>query len=249
MLKTISLGWRARIGLLYPETGMLDEEYWQFVPDGVAVFIGRTEVPGKASVEVLTTMAESTQVERMAKSLALLKLDSLTYACTAAGFVRGLGSDQELNNRLEKISGVPSSCTISAVVKALNAFSAKKIVVATPYVDELDEKLHDFLTKSGFDILAQEGMGKYGVALNFITPEDVYRLACKVNRPEAEAVFIACTGLRSIEVIEALEMDLGKPVISANQATIWEALILSGVNPYLDGVGTLFKLPFVNLRN
>lgn len=242
MKRSISLGWRARIGLLYPETGLLDEEFWQFVPEGVAIFIARTEVTGKASVKVLTEMAESNQVERMAQGLSLLRLDSIAYACTAAGFIRGIGSDQELNSRLSEVSGVPSTCTISGVINGLHAFGAKRISVATPYVDELDEKLFTFLNDSGFDVVVQEGLDTYGVAINFVPIDDVYRLAKRVNRPDADAIFIACTGLRSLEIIESLEQDLGKPVISANQATMWEALRIAGVNPYLEGVGSLFRL-------
>ena len=240
-MPSISLGWRARIGLLYPETGLLDEEYWQFDPHGVAVFIGRTEVPGKASVKVLTEMAESSQVERMAKGLALVQLDSLAYACTAAGFVRGVGSDLELTSRLRALTGVPATCTITAVVKALRALGAKRTSVATPYIEELDQRLHDFMVSSGFEILAQEGLGKHGIAINFVTPEEVYKLARRVDRHDADAVFIACTGLRTVEVLDALEADLGKPVVSANQATMWDALRIAGVDPYVEGVGRLFR--------
>jgi len=243
MSRKISLGWRARIGILYPETGLLDEEYWQFTPDGVAIFIGRTEVPGKASAKVLTEMAESPQVEHMAQALASLKISSLTYACTAAGFIRGFGSDLELNQRLSKVSGVVTTCTITGVVKALRAINAQRIAVATPYVEELDERLYQFLTESGFEVLSQEGLNTYGVAINFITMEDVYRLAKRVDRPEADAVFLACTGLRTIELLDVLEEDLGKPVISANQATMWDALNLAGVYSNIDGVGSLFRMP------
>ena len=67
MTNQISLGWRARIGLLYPETGSLDEEFWGFAPVGTAVFLARTLVRDKASVEVLTEMRNSPEVERLAK--------------------------------------------------------------------------------------------------------------------------------------------------------------------------------------
>lgn len=240
MSRAISLGWRARIGLLYPETGLLDEEYWQFSPEGVAVFIGRTEVPGKASVGVLEAMAESRQVERMAKGMAQLGLNSLTYACTAAGFIGGVGSDKKLCDRLENLTGIKTTCTITGVVNALHVLGVKRISIATPYIDELDRKLASFMTDSGFEILVQEGLGTYGVAINFVPISDVYQLAKRVDHPDADAIFIACTGLRSLEIIDALEQDLGKAVVSANQATMWDALRVAGVNPYLTGAGSLF---------
>ena len=75
-----------------------------------------------------------------------------------------------------------------------------------------------------------------------IAPEVSYRLARQANDPKAEAVFISCNTFRTLEILEALEQDLGKPVVRANQATMWESLRLAGVNPKLEGVGRLSGL-------
>jgi len=74
-------------------------------------------------------------------------------------------------------------------------------------------------------------------------PEMAYRLGKEVNAPEAEAVLIACTSFRTGEMIAALEEDIDKPVITANQAVIWHALRIAGVRPGLPRRGRLFDAP------
>jgi maleate isomerase len=240
-MRQVSLGWRARIGLLYPETGMLDEEYWAWVPEGVALFIARTEVPASASVEVMTCMAESPEVERLCRGLAKIDVDAIAYACTAVGFIRGVGSDQDVISHMEEASGVRATTTITATVNAFRELDVQRVAVATPYLAEIDEKLGEFLEGSGFEVVSHQGLGIHGRDINLVPIDQVYRLAKQVDRPEADGIFLACTGLRSLEIIEALEQDVGKPVVSANQATMWEALALAGVKARMPGLGQLFN--------
>jgi|TARA_B100001964_G_scaffold245784_1_gene336091 maleate cis-trans isomerase len=241
----ITLGWRARIGLLYPETGLLDEEYWGFAPHGVAVFISRTLVRAKASVEVLTDMANSPEVERIAQGFSRIEVDAVAYACTAAGFIRGDGMDEELNHRLAAGAVAPATCTITASVRAMRELGLKKISVATPYLGPIDQKLREFLEKSGFEIVAQQGLGLHGKDISMVPLSQIYQMAKEVDKPESDGVYIACTGFRSLEIIETLEADLGKPVVSANQATMWDALRLAGVHLKKPGLGRLYNLDAV----
>jgi maleate isomerase len=238
----ISLGRRARIGLLYPETGLLDEEFWAFAPDGVALYIARTRVEGNASRGVLTSMAESPEVERLARGFAKIDVDAVAYACTAAGFVRGPGLDAELTERLSAAAAAPATCTITASVEAMRHLGLQRISVVTPYIGELDERLNAFLCASGFEVLEQRSLGLRGKDINLVPLEPIYDLACAVHRPEADGIYIACTGFRSLEIIEPLEVALGKPVVSANQATIWHALRLAGIRATGSGLGRLYAL-------
>ena len=128
----ITLGWRSRIGLLYPETGLLDEEFWGFAPFGTAIFIARTTVKANASVGVLTDMAESPTVVQFARGFAKIDVDVIAYACTAAGFIRGYGMDQELNDRIAEAAGKPATNTATAAVRAMRQLGLKRISVATP---------------------------------------------------------------------------------------------------------------------
>jgi maleate cis-trans isomerase len=239
--RQITLGWRARIGLLYPETGLLDEEFWGFAPEGTAVFIARTLVKARASIDVLTDMAESRDVERFVQGFAKIDMDVVAYACTAAGFIRGYGLDEELNRRMSEAAGVPATNTSTASVRAMRHLGLRRIAVATPYQGEIDDRLRAFLTQSGFEVTRQEGLGLHGRDINLVPLDRIYRLARSVDSADADGVYIACTGFRSLEILETLEQDLGKPVVSANQATMWDALRLAGVAVDEPGLGCLYR--------
>jgi maleate isomerase len=81
-------------------------------------------------------------------------------------------------------------------------------------------------------------LGLHGRDITLVPLDRIYRLARQVDTPDSDGVYIACTGFRSLEIIEDLERDLGKPVISANQATMWDALRLAGV----PGLGRLYRM-------
>lgn len=248
-MSTISInpGWRARIGVLWPETGNTDDELWGFVPSGVAVHLARTLVDGPASVEVLKAMAVSENTERLAEGLGKIDVDVVTYACTAAGFIRGHGGDAELNSRLsDAAGGIPASNAATATVNALNSLSLERISIASPYIGEIDVLLSEFLDASGFKIIRQQNLGIHGPDLGHISLEEAARLVRQVNSKDCDGVYVACTGIRSLPIIDALEEDLGKPIVSALQATMWEALHLSGVQPNVNGLGRLFASPYVD---
>jgi maleate isomerase len=236
------MGWRARLGVVYPADGTLDQEFWQLVPPGVTVHVTRVEVPPEdVDLKLVTDLAESEDIEIAAKHLTIIQPDAIAYACTSASFVRGVGYDLEIISRMEEATGVPATTTSTAAVKALKAVGVKRVAVAAPYVDEINRRLGEFLEGSGFEVVALKGLqAKRGIYM--IGSEASYRLAKEVDNPQADGVFISCTALKTLEVLEALEQDLGKPVVTANQATMWESLRLAGVHPHVDGMGQLYRL-------
>ena len=90
--------------------------------------------------------------------------------------------------------------------------------------------------------MSQQGLGIHGLDINLVPLDKVYRLARQVDRSEADGIYVACTSFRTLEIIGALEQDVGKPVVSANQATMWEALRLAGVKACRPGLGRLFDV-------
>jgi len=99
-----------------------------------------------------------------------------------------------------------------------------------------------FLEDHGFEVLGMKGLGLVSnLDIGKEPPSTAYRLAREVFRPEADAVFISCTNFRTIEVIEALEADLGKPVVTSNQASLWKALRVGGIREKIFGYGSLLE--------
>ncbi|HEX2482589.1 MAG TPA: hypothetical protein VHQ69_11965, partial [Methylomirabilota bacterium] len=117
----------------------------------------------------------------------------------------------------------------------------KRVAVAAPYIDEVCARLRRFLEESGLGVTSLENLGLRGMAITEVTSPEVMELAKRADRPEAEALFLSCTNLRTFDALEPLEQELGKPVISSNLATMWHAIRLAGLAPRLAGLGSLYR--------
>ena len=236
------MSWRAKLGVIYPADGALDDEYWKLAPNGVTLHFTRIPVSQEdQTLEVLEAQTRDMAIESAARDLNLIRLEAIGYACTSGSFVHGPGGDQAIIKRLEEASGTRCTTTSTAAVRALHWLQVKKVAVITPYPDEINARLQTFLEAHGFEIVNMKGLGLYREIFNQPAGAS-YRLAREADRQEADAVFISCTNFRSVEVLDELEQDLGKPVLSANQVTMWDLLRLSGIRPGLEGYGSLFKL-------
>ncbi len=180
-----------------------------------------------------------TQVPAAAKLLAHAKVNVICYGCTAGGFLKGPEYDRDMNAEIKVATGIPGTTSASAITDALNAVGAKRISVATAYEPWLNVKTQQYLEAAGFTVLAIEGFGTQAHAA--VTPDRVAALAKKVDLPEAQAVFIGCSNLRTLEIIESLEQELGKPVVTSNQASMWSMLRLAGATHAVPGAGRLFR--------
>jgi len=236
-------GWRAKIGLIYMASStVMEPEFYAMAPPGVSIHTARIHLP-EASVEGLRSMMEGDQVEEAAALLARAPLDVITFGGTSATFLEGLGNDLKVIKRIEGVSdGVPGSATSTAAVRALRKLDAKKVCFVGPYIEEVTQRGGQFFEQSGFEVTGAHGMGVRGDRdINAIDLERTYEFAKAVVEPDAQAVFISCTGLRTIGAIEALEKDLGRPVVTAIQATFWDALRLASVGATVSGFGELFE--------
>jgi len=236
-------GWRARIGLIYiASSTVMEPEFYAMAPEGVSVHSTRMHLP-EASVEGLTTLMEADRVEEAAALLAKGPMDVITFGGTSATFLEGLGNDIKTIERIESVSGgISGSATSTAAVRALKALGVTKLCFVGPYISEVTERGRRFFGQSGFEMTGAHGMEVRGdLDINAISLEQTYAFVKARVEPECDGVFISCTGLRAVGAIEALEQDLGKPVVSAVQATFWDALRLAGVGDHVKGFGSLFE--------
>jgi maleate isomerase len=238
-------GWRGRIGILFPGNSIIDDELWQWVPEGVSVHVNRLEsvetlgVPYSAAVAL--ERSRSGDLEAAARNLRIIAPTCVSYACTSGSFVGGVGHDRAIADRLSRVVEAPATTTSTAMVRALREMGVDRVAVAVPYLDELGERLRVFLEESGVKVTGLRALNR---AQDFgaVPPSEAYRLARLANTPDADGVFISCTAWPTLPVIEHLERDLGKPLITANQATMWDALRLSGVaTSGMPGRGSLYR--------
>lgn len=245
-MKAVSMyspyGWRGKIGLIVPSTNTVNEpEFWRMAPPGVSIHSDRVLLLGNATQESYDAMADA--LGSAAERLATAEVDVVAYGCTSGSIVCPM---PELLDQMGSQTKTPAVATAGAVVAALNALGARKIAVGTPYVTFVNDAEKVFLEDYGFEVVSIHGLqlGETQVerrGIGRVPPEQVYRLARLVDRPEADAIFISCTNLASIDVIEQIEADLGKPVVISNQACFWACLRLMGLPDVIDGYGRLLR--------
>jgi maleate isomerase len=233
-------GWRARLGLIVPSSNTtMEPELWSLVPDGVSIHTARVPLQ-RVNVEELARMEE--KAEEAAEMLSTARVDLVIYGCTTGSLIKGPGHDEEVAARLSKASGRPAIATATAVVKALKELGAVDIGLATPYIDEVNEREVKFLEHHGFRVVDIKALKiEENAEIGRVEPARVYRLVRELDTRKADAVFISCTNLRTIEVIEPLERDLGLPVVSSNTATVWLSLRLVGVREVRLPAGRLLR--------
>jgi maleate isomerase len=237
-------GWRARIGLIFPFAGwVMEPEFYRMAPPGVTTLTTRVTLVA-ATLDGLADMARSPEVERATAGLATAPVQVICFGGTSASFLHGPGWDRGLRGRMAAVAqSIPVTTTSHASVRALRAFDARRIVFVGPYLEDVTEQGRRFFEASGFKVLNAVGMGlDHDRTISRVPPEEVYRLVRRSDHPDAEAIFISCTAFKTIGVIAALEQDLGKPVVSANQASFWDCLRTAGLADRLTGYGRLFDL-------
>ncbi len=233
-------GWRGRIGLIVPSVNtVIEPEFYKMVPGGIGVYATRVK-NAKATPEDLLRM--SGFIGRAAEELSTANVDVIAYGCTSGSLVKGVQWEKDLCGKIEKLTGVPAITTSGAVIQALRVTGISKLVVATPYPEELNILEKRFLEQNNIKVLNIRGLGiMEAVKIGERSPEFVYRFARDVFVPKAEGIFISCTNLRTIEIIERLENDIGRPVITSNQTTFWASLRKIGCREPVKGYGRLLR--------
>lgn len=235
-------GWRNRLGLIVTSSDRTSEgEYFRYTPEGVSVHASRMLLEGgTADATTLERMTDDT--ERCAKLLATTDVDVISYSCTTGSLLNGVGFEEEIEQRIEDATGIPAVATAASIKRAFDTLDMQSIAVTTPYIDELNELEKSYLQESGYDVVDMNGLGlETDEEICAKYPETAYRNARRIDCKEADGVFISCTGYRTFEIIQQLENDLGKPVVTSNQATFWDSLQSMGVDYSDIELGELFQ--------
>lgn len=233
-------GYRGKIGILVPSINTtMEMDFHRMVPEGISVHTARIswEAP-ESSVDALQEMTD--KAIEAAKDVAAAHVDVIVYGCTSGSFFKGITWDKELSKIIAREVKVPAITTSTAMVEGLREMGIKKVSVATPYSEEVDKRLIAFLEGNGFQVMRLESLRQKDVwehARN--APFLLYQLGKKAFVPEADGVFISCTQLRAVDIVEQLEKDIGKPVVTAVQASLWLALKTLGFKSPANGYGML----------
>src|SRR5262245_45660436 len=237
-------GWRARIGVLTPDDDAVPEsEFWTMAPDGVSVHAAR--VPLVSLEKYSDPPGPDDAVDRLAR----LPLHNIVFAFTTTRYLLGTKVEQELKARLEKRSkGVPVILPTMAATEAFRALKVRRVALFHPpwFTDDAVKKGVAYFESQGFEVVHASHMEPargvpYPNLGSDVSPAELYEFVRKHTPANAECIFIAGNGFRTIGVIAALEEDLGKPVLTGNQVAFWYALRLAGVRAQVDDYGQVFR--------
>jgi maleate cis-trans isomerase len=228
-----------RIGVLLPSSNSVQEaDFWRALPPGFTLHVARM---GLSNVEADSTLRVVQEIEAESKKLADADVDVIVFGATAPSSRNGIGYDRELIERISGASGKPATTASTALLAALRALGANSIVLAAPWSEAINQTTAAFIEANGFKVLAQGALGLVrNLEIGLLDPQSAYDLARRIDRPDADAVMLACGNWSTLPAIERLERDLGKPVLTTNQVTLWHAFKLLGAAP-LPGLGVLFR--------
>lgn len=241
---------RARIGVLVPFTNTnLEPDMALLRPDGVSMHFARMggydqdEIPDADQMHGLG----AADLDEPLHLLQGVRPDVILYGCTSATLTHGAAFDRALANRIKTESGAETVTAAGALVHALETLGVTKIGFASPYVRAINDMAVSFLAESGVDCVARSEvettLDNYGQGA--MEPDAVFDLGQAANHPDTEALVLSCTDMRSVEALARLEKAVRKPVITSNQAMMFQALQLARINDPLPGYGQLLNTPRV----
>lgn len=235
-----------RIGVLAPPGNVaMERELPSYLPDGIVINHNRLSRPSPdVSKESLTLMMAS--VDQAARDLAMAwpQPEVIVFGCTSGSFVSGPGTEEDAAGKITQITGIPAYTTSQAVIMALRTLRAGRVMLVTPYIEDVNEREIEFLEHRdiaveachSFNLLDTRDIAK-------ISSEEVRDLVLR-HRDTASrcaAVFVSCTNLLTMDQIESLEDKLNIPVVTSNQCTLWAALRHMKVDASAVGPGRLFR--------
>ena len=180
----------------------------------------------------------------LVRDLARQPLDFLMITGELFLSFKGPGSDLEILDLVKQITAVPASTVLTAVVRGCRALDLKRVVMASPFPENQDERLVKFLAHYDIEVVAFRGLGCPNADVIWeLPPSSGYELASSLLRehPDVDGVYLPCNKWRTISVIERIEQDNQKPVVTNTQAWVWEALRLMNMGKPIAGYGRLLS--------
>ena len=235
-------GQNARLGLVALSSDPATEPEWRtMIPDDdIALYVSRIPYASNCTPEGLSAMAEGmTDAARLIDSK--LEPDVIAYSCTSGTVA--IGYDNVANRIRAAHPDVACSTPITGAAEAFHRLSVSKIAIVTPYTDDINATISDYLTKEGFEIT---GMTGFGLTIDrdiaSIPAEDIATAAAEILTDDTEALFVSCTALVIADNIDDLEQRFGLPVVTSNQAMLWQSLRMAGYKKPISGFGQLMTL-------
>lgn len=212
------------VGVIVPYDMALDSEMWRWAPDGVSLLFTRTPYASMpVTVEMAEVVGDESAIEQCTRDLLTAGPATYAYACTSGSFVHGLEGERQLVETMRSAGGAEAVTTSGSLLAALSRLGVRRVATATPYDAQVTERLTTFLKAADIDVVSSAHLGLSGEIWT-VPYDETMQLVRDAASADADAVFVSCTNLATYDVIAPLEAELGKPVITANQVTMWGML-------------------------
>ena len=181
---------------------------------------------------------------RAVDELCVGDMSVIAYACLATSLVKGEDWTRTFEEITQAEKSLPAVTAANVTLMALQALGVSRVALATPYPDTINELLPSLFSSAGIEIVSLRNViVEDSLEVCRLPPSTAYNLAKQANVEAAEAVCILATDIRTIDILDMLETDLGKPAISTNQALMWRCMGACGINDPIDGFGSLLNNP------
>tara|TARA_Y100001970_G_scaffold190555_1_gene231722 strand:+ start:328 stop:1074 length:747 start_codon:yes stop_codon:yes gene_type:complete len=231
-----------RIGLIALATDfMIERDFNNVIKNkDIDFFVNRIECYNPLTKENLIKMSEKV-TEVTNNILPNEDIDCIVYGCTSGTIAAGYESIEKKVKAAKPKAKLTTPST--AVIKALKKLDVKKLVIFTPYSKKLNDEVVNFFSNEGFKITSNSYLDiKADYDIGKVDQEFLYDTLSNIEMKDADALFISCTALPVLNIIDKLEKKLNKPVLSSNQALIWDSLESIGKNNSVTGFGKLFNI-------
>lgn len=243
----------ATVGFLYPGYSAEDDYLLLESKAGLGARLPLVHTDMGEDAHRVDALLEMGAVHRLSDGLNRLAehdLDAVVWACTSASFIYGWDGAREQVEELSRAAGgLPTSSTSFAFAHAAQALGVQRVAIGATYPEDVADYFVRFLQAAGIDVTQVSGRGIITAAeVGTLGREQVLELARSNDHPDAEAVLLPDTALHTAAWLDELEEVLGKPVLTANQVSVWEGLRLAGDTRPRDGLGSLFQCTDITAR-
>ena len=230
-----------RVGLIALATDFrIEKDFMSIIKDqSIDFFVNRIHCYFPLTSENLKKMSNSI-TEISDDILPNEKLDCVVYGCTSGTITSGYSSIKKKINLAKPEAKVTTPST--AAINALKKLGLKRISIFTPYSKALNDEVIDYFKKENFEITTNSYFDiSNDLDIGKVDENYLYETLCEMDLGEAEALFISCTALPALSIIDKLEKKLNKIVLSSNQVLIWDTLQSIGKRDRIEGFGRLFQ--------
>jgi len=227
------------LGLISPVEAPVPAEALALYPQGIefrTANVGLQSLTPQGYDQVLDRIAPA------ARALAAQGAQAVALLGTSLSFYQGAAFNRDLTQRMSVASGLPAVTMSTAVIEGLRRVGGRRLAVATAYDDEVNARLRSFLHEEGFEVLKIQGLGIQAIGdVRNVTPESLLAFSAGVAAatPGADALLVSCGGLRTLDLIEPLERQLGLPVVSSLPHALRAGVRLLGLSGRAPGYGRL----------